>query len=303
MQWKNTWFLLVGLLVFSGCSKDEPADDQDVADGAGAVEQPPEALAEGVLGEVNGIPVSAEQFLLMIEPYPDRMKENLQGREYVFNALVDHLLLEGEAKRMGLDRDPDYMRKVDSYRRNLLANSLFEKVNQGGFEVTVEEALEYFKAHPEEFDRPEKVQVRHILLADKSEAQKVLKQIRKGGSFEKLARELSLDASTRSRGGDLGPFAKEQRPELASAAFALKKPGEVKGPVKTKRGFHLLQLVRRIEAKKDTFEGIKDSLQSRLRARKRQQVKKDLLQRLREEAQIQLDKQSLEALQIPMGGR
>jgi parvulin-like peptidyl-prolyl isomerase len=169
--------------------------------------------------------------------------------------------------------------------------------------VTAEEALEYFKAHPEEFDRPEKVHVRHILLADKGEATKLLKQIRKGGSFEQLARELSIDPSTRNRGGDLGPFTKEQRPELASAAFALKKPGEVKGPVKTKRGFHLLQLVRRIEAKKDTFEDIKDSLQSRLRARKRQDVKKDLLNRLRQEAQIQVDKQTLEALEIPLGGR
>lgn len=301
MKWKNIWFFSAVLLVFSGCAKDEPVGDETAADGA--VAEPQEPLAEGVLGEVNGIPVSSEQFLLMIEPYPDRMKENLQGREYVFNALVDHLLLEGEAKRMGLDRDPDYMRKVDSYRRNLLANSLFEKVNQGGFEVTVEEALEYFKAHPEEFDRPEKVQVRHILLAQKAEAQKLLKQIRKGGSFEQLAREFSIDASTRNRGGDLGPFAKEQRPELASAAFSLKKPGEVKGPVKTKRGFHLLQLVRRIEAKKDTFEQTKDSLISRLRARKRQQVKKDLLARLRQEAQIQVDKQTLEALEIPLGGK
>jgi peptidyl-prolyl cis-trans isomerase C len=303
MRCMTIWILLAGLLVFSGCSKDEPAGEEPAVDSGGAAKEPQEPLAEGILGEVNGIPVSSEQFLLMIEPYPDRMKENLQGREYVFNALVDHLLLEGEAKRMGLDRDPDYVRKVDSYRRNLLANSLFEKVNEGGFEVTVEEAREYFKAHPEEFDRPEKVQVRHILLADKGDAQKLLKQVRKGGSFEKMAREFSIDASTRDRGGDLGPFTKEQRPELASAAFSLKKPGEVKGPVKTTRGFHLLQLVRRIEAKKDTFEGVKDSLMSRLRARKRQDVKKDLLNRLRQEAQIQVDKQSLEALEIPMGGK
>lgn len=307
MQWKLLWILAMGLLLFSGCSKptgEEPVVEEEVAADAGAAAgERQEPLAEGVLGQVNGIPVSSEDFLRMIEPYPDRMKENLQGREYVFNALADHLLLEGEAKRLGLDRDPDYLRKVESYRRNLLANSLFEKVNQGDFEVTLEEARAYFDAHPDEFDRPEKVQVRHILLADRAEAQKVLKRIRKGAAFEQLARELSQDASTRDRGGDLGPFTSEQRPELAKAAFALKNPGEVKGPVETKRGFHLLQLVRRMEAKKETFEQVKDSLLSRLRARKRQEVKKDLLDRLRQAAQIQVDQQALEALDIPAGTR
>ena len=306
MKMKHAWILIIGLLAFAGCTTDkgeELGGEEEVADGGSAVQEPQEPLAEGVLGEVNGLPVSQEEFLRMIEPYPDRMKENLQGREYVFNALVDHVLLEGEAKRLGLDRDPDYMRKVDSYRRNLLSNSLFEKTNQGEFAVTPEEARAYFDSHPDEFDRPEKVQVRHILLAGKAEAQKVLKQIRAGASFEQKARELSLDASTRNRGGDLGPFSKKQRPELAQAAFALKKPGEVRAPVKTKRGYHLLQLVRRIPEKKETFEQVKDSLLSRLRARKRQGVKKELLARLRESAEIQVDKPALEALDIPMGGK
>ncbi len=306
MHWKLLWILAMGSLVFSGCPEDtgeEPPGGEVAADAGAAVEEPAhKPLAEGILGEVNGIPVNREEFLRMIEPYPDRMKENLQGREYVFNALVDHILLEQEAKRLGLDRDPDYLRKVESYRRNLLANSLFEKVNQGDFDVTEEEARAYFQAHPEEFDRPEKVQARHILLADRAGAQDVLKQIRKGASFEQLAQKLSQDASTRNRGGDLGPFTREQRPELAKVAFALKNPGEVKGPVKTKSGYHLLQLVRHIQAKKETFEQAKNSLISRLRARKRQEVKKGLLERLRQEAQIQVDQQALEALEVPMGG-
>jgi peptidyl-prolyl cis-trans isomerase C len=304
MRGMKVWVILALFLGCTACPSDESgkADkDNGETQPVDRVETPPD-MGEA-LAMVNGLPITQEEFLIYIEPYPNRMKENLQGREYVLNALTDQILLEGEAKRMGLDRDADYVRKVDSYRRNLLNNMLFEAMNQGEFQVTPQEAQEYFQSHPEEFDRPERVHIRHILLASEAEAKQVLKKIKKGGSFEQLARELSIDASTRNRGGDLGPFSREQRPELATAAFSIAKTSGIAGPVKTGRGYHLLQLVRRIPAKKESYEQIRDSLMSRLRARKRQDVKKQLLEKLRESAQIQVEKQALESLQVPMGAK
>jgi peptidyl-prolyl cis-trans isomerase C len=280
--------------------EDRPKEPSAPAD---RVETPPAPDRGDALATINGIPITREEFLLYIAPYPDRMKANLQGREYVINALTDQILLEGESRRLGLDRDPDYRRKVNSYRRNLLNNKLFEMVNQGEFSVTLEEARAYFKSHPDEFDRPEKVHARHILLATEKEAQDLHKKIKKGANFEQMAKQHSTDLSTRDRGGDLGPFSRDQRPQLAAAAFSISKPGGVAGPVKTRRGFHLLQMVRRFPAKRETFEQVRDSLLSRLRARKRQETKKDLLIKLREQAQIQIDRQSLESLQVTIGGK
>ena len=199
--------------------------------------------AREVLAEVNGIPVMKEEFLVQIEPYPDRMKESIQGRERILQSLVDQILLEGEAKRLGLDRDSEYVRKVESYRHNLLNSKLLDTLHKGGFAVTPEDARKYFDEHPEEFDRPERVQARHILVATGEEAQKVLEEIRAGLSFEKAAEKYSKDTSTRGRGGDLGTFSRKQRPELAKTAFSLSKPDQISRPVKTDRGFHLVQLV------------------------------------------------------------
>jgi len=299
------WLLVFVLVACMGCTgkKTDGEDQSKEPPSADRVETPATEDLGDALAKIDGIPVTTEEFLVYIAPYPIRMKENLQGREYVLNALTDQILLEGEAKRLGLDRDSDYRRKVDSYRRNLLNNKLFEMVNKGEFSVKPEEAQEYFESHPEEFDRPEKVHARHILLAGEKEARDLLKKIKKGADFEQMAKKHSMDPSTRDRGGDLGPFSRDQRPQLAVAAFSIAKPGGVAGPVKTQRGFHLLQMVRRIPAKKETFEQARDSLMSRLRARKRQDVKKELLTRLREQAQIQIDKQALESLQIPMGAK
>jgi peptidyl-prolyl cis-trans isomerase C len=302
----KTWILVVLMAGCAGCTgkkdggEDKPKEQTQPAD---RMETPEVTDLGDALAMINGIPISREEFLLYIQPYPDRMKENLQGREYVINALTDQILLEGEARRLGLDKDPDYRRKVDSYRRNLLNNQLFETTNKGEFSVTPEEAQAYFQAHPEEFDRPEKVQARHILVATEKEAQDLLKKIKKGANFEQLAKQHSLDPSTRDRGGDLGPFSRDQRPELAAAAFSISKPGGVAGPVKTGRGFHLLQMVQHFPAKKETFEQVRDGLLSRLRARKRQETKQELLAKLRQQAQIQIDKQALESLQITMGGK
>jgi len=72
-----------------------------------------------------------------------------------------------------------------------------------------------------------------------------LADIRAGAKFEELARKRSQDTKTRRRGGDLGYFAKGRMvPEFEAAAFALK-PGEVSEPVKSKFGWHLIQLVDR----------------------------------------------------------
>jgi peptidyl-prolyl cis-trans isomerase C len=297
MKYLKLCILFVVILAWVACSQKKGTEDKPASTSSNSTEsaKPP---AKDVLAEIDGTPITKGEFLEYIGPYPDRMKESVQGKEYVIQAMIDQVLLEGEAKKRGLDREPAYVAKVDAYRRNLLNNRLLESVNQAGFEVSVEDAKKYFEENPEEFDRPERVNVRHILVATVEQAKDLLSQVRKGASFEKLAREHSQDNFSKERGGELGAFNRKQRPDLAEAAFAIKKPGGLTGPVKTKRGFHILQLVARFPAQKDKFEKIRDSLINRLRARRRQDAKKQLLSAAREKAQIKVNQQALEKLEI-----
>jgi peptidyl-prolyl cis-trans isomerase C len=290
------------LLLAPACSRDS-SDRTERPPSAGTKLAPRDSGVlpprAGAVAEVNGIPVTREEFLRHIDPYPARMKETMQGREYVLKALVDHILLEAEAKRLGLDRDPDFVKKVESYRRNLLTNKLLDTVREQSFEVTPEEARAYFDAHPDEFDRPERFRGRHILLATEDEAKQILDRIRSGASFEQMAREHSRDSTTKQRGGDLGVFTARQRPDLAEA-FSQAKPGQVAGPIHTQRGFHLIQLIKRFPPEKKTFATAQESLATRLRARKRQETKQELLDKLREAAQVKIYEQELEKIQVPV---
>lgn len=90
---------------------------------------------------------------------------------------------------------------------------------------------------------PEVTEVQKQYTIEKLEG--IRARIQKGEKFETLAILYSQDPGSAPKGGDLGYFGRgEMVPEFEAAAFRLK-PGEVSGIIRTKYGYHLLQLVER----------------------------------------------------------
>jgi peptidyl-prolyl cis-trans isomerase D len=127
---------------------------------------------------------------------------------------------------------------------------------------------------PERFTQPEQRRVRHILFqvaepkddaAAKAKAEAALKRAQSGEDFGKLAQELSQDTGSAKNGGDLG-WAERSRyvGPFADAAFSMKE-GEIKGPVKTQFGYHILKLdgIQPVAVK--TFEQSKGDLDAEYR--------------------------------------
>ena len=122
----------------------------------------------------------------------------------------------------------------------------------------------YYREHADTYNTPEKRRARHILFkvaaddspetkgAKKTEAEKILAQIKKGGDFSQLAGQFSED-TTKAKGGDLGLFTRGQMVQpFEDSAFALKK-GEVSGVVETVFGYHIIKLEEIIPAKTQTL--------------------------------------------------
>jgi parvulin-like peptidyl-prolyl isomerase len=131
---------------------------------------------------------------------------------------------------------------------------------------------DFYAAHPEDFEQPETVHVRHILLltmdsatraplpddqvqAKKKQILDILKRARAGEDFAKLATQYSEDPGSKDNGGELPPFAKASVdpthamvPEFETAAFALE-TNQISDVITTSYGFHIIKLLDKTTAK------------------------------------------------------
>ena len=149
----------------------------------------------------------------------------------------------------------------------------------------------------EAFRTPERVKARHILLkttgkpaseeaAIKAKGESLLKQIKGGADFAKLAKENSEDGSS-ANGGDLGDWITHGQmvPEFDKAIFALK-PGETSDLVKTQYGYHIVQTLARQDAGVRTFGEVKGEIA----AQWKKQRANDLMTQASDKAQSALQK-------------
>ena len=126
----------------------------------------------------------------------------------------------------------------------------------------------YFDSVKDRFVEAEKRHARHILIqatgdeaATKAKADEVYAEVSKpGADFAALAKKYSQDAGSAAQGGDLGWAEKTffVKP-FADALFAMK-PGEIRGPIKTQFGWHIVQLEEIQPAKSKSFEDVKGEL-------------------------------------------
>jgi foldase protein PrsA len=87
----------------------------------------------------------------------------------------------------------------------------------------------------------QKVKCSHILVQKQSEAIAIHQRIKKGESFGKLAKELSIDTGSAKKDGNLGYFTKGMMVKpFEESAFKLQ-IGEMSEPVKTEFGYHIIK--------------------------------------------------------------
>lgn len=85
---------------------------------------------------------------------------------------------------------------------------------------------------------------KHILVKTKEEAEKIKQLLEKGGDFEKLARKHSTCPS-KKKGGNLGEFRRGDMVKAFDDVVFKKEVLKIHGPVKTRFGYHLIQILYR----------------------------------------------------------
>jgi peptidyl-prolyl cis-trans isomerase SurA len=165
--------------------------------------------------------------------------------------------------------------------------------------VSEKEMQEYYRDHPEKFEKDETFHVRQIFFKipenasaeDRkrinAKASSVLLEARSGKDFAELAKKYSDDSSAKD-GGDIGAFKKgEMLPEFENALLTLK-PGEVSEPFTTSAGLHIVQLVERSQGELIPFANVKAEVEDALYKKKSEERFNQWLADLRKGASIDI---------------
>ena len=176
---------------------------------------------------------------------------------------------------------------------------LDQEASRAPAEVTDQEAMVFYQTNPALFESGERVRASHILRrfpdgatpsqkeAVREEVKRLLARVKKGEDFAKIAKEVSQDAGSAGKGGQLADFSRGQMtPAFEQAAFALK-PGEISDVVETPFGFHIIQLHERLPSQRMTFEAAKASIKQHIVAARRQAYIEKLVASLRARARIE----------------
>jgi len=169
----------------------------------------------------------------------DQLEQNVQ--ESLVKAYINLKLLEKEVAKSKIEDSKDFGDKVDNFKKQLAQSELVNKIIA---EKVTDKLLEdEYEKFVQEMKGKEEIKVKHILVKTLKEAESVKQKLSKGEKFADLAKKLSEDIGSKSKGGEVGYFAKGQTdPAFEEKAFSLKK-GETSSPVETQFGFHIIQLV------------------------------------------------------------
>ena len=207
--------------------------------------------------EASGRPVTPEVL--------DQIKQELIAREVFMQA----------ARKRGLDASDDYKTQLELARQTILIRQLFADFQKKNPVTDADIKGEYDKFVKENGGK--EYRKRHILVETESDAKALIAEIKKGGSFEELAKKASKDPGSGANGGDLDWAAPASYvPEFSNALVKLAKGQMTETPVKTQFGFHIIRVDDIRDAQLPQFEEVKGQISQQLQQQKLAKFQEDL---------------------------
>jgi len=248
------------------------------------------------IATVNDAKITVKDYQELLQRVPPNYQSFIKNQKAkVVNDMITQELLFQEAKKQNLGDDKTVLEMLENMKKQIMVQRLLQKQVADQVVVPDKEVKEYFEAHKEEFNLPERVKAAHILVKTKEEADTVLGKAKKNEDFAKLAQEYSIDPS-KVNGGDLGYFERGRMiPEFETAVFALK-PGEISGVVKTQFGFHIIKLLDKKPVEARQYGEVEAEIKAKLLQEKQASAFNKLIETLKNQSKVSVDEKTLEKL-------
>jgi peptidyl-prolyl cis-trans isomerase C len=304
--------ILMAAAMLSSCQKDMPAD---------------------IVAQVNSDSITVPEFtaelIPLVEGYqtpPTPQEENdfKNLKKALLDQLIEKRLILNEAQKMGITVSDDEVedafafikrsypqgrfdevvrdeaarrRWKEGLRQRLLIEKVINRVSQLTSPLDEHALRKYYKKHRSEFVVPDQVRVRQIVVKDRQEAEGLLKRIKRGDSFEELARRHSIGPEA-EMGGDLGFFGRGDMPEEFDVVFSLK-AGETSDIVQSPYGYHIFQVIARRDQTKSNYDDVKEQVKKMMVREEEDKIFRAWLKKVKKRASIMVNKKALENIELP----
>ncbi len=199
--------------------------------------------------------------------------------EQVKGTVPEDVNFDQALAQMGMT-EPELREEI---KREIMVQKLVENKLETLPEVGEDQAQAFYEDRKEQFTRKDSAEVRHILVkveegadketleAKKAEAERLRKKLKEGAEFAELAKAHSDCGSARS-GGNLGLIEKGRTvPAFEKAAFS-QETGKIGPVVKSKYGYHIIEVLNKNEAGTLAFEEVKEDIINHLGRSQKQEA-------------------------------
>jgi peptidyl-prolyl cis-trans isomerase C len=248
---------------------------------------------ERVVISIGNQKLTAQEVERTVEALPPESQAfySGQGRKFLPQYLVQMAILSDEARKHGLQADPQVQEAIKIVTDAILANAERVRIEKSIL-VSEEQLQEIYQTKRTSLDE---VRIRHILLRTanssiaypaapsrpalpEAEARKKLEDLRKriqgGADFAQLAQQYSEDLNTAGAGGDLGYINRQKAlPPITNAAYALA-PGQVSDIIQTPYGLELIKLE---DHRVKPLAEVRKDLEAQIRRTKAEQAIQELV--------------------------
>lgn len=265
--------------------------------------QPPPPVKATPVATVNGEEITREAFrskmaeetALTRREVPLKAQQLSLLKEAVLNRLIEELCMLQRARALSLtvsraeveeriaeirkdygdggfsslfgDGGIGYEAWKQALEKRMVLEKLIAREVNAGVQVTDEEAERYYTANRKIYQSERRVRAAQIVVRDRDRAEEILKRLKRGEDFGKVAREASIGPEA-AREGDLGFFERGTMPETIDRVIFSLPAGKVSGVIQSPYGFHIIKVLERQQRGGKTFADAKERVSDDLRKMK-----------------------------------
>lgn len=264
-----------------------------------AEDKPAAAGGDPVVARVNGQEIRRSAVIEELQAMGPQAQQVPPQVLYpqILQRLVITKLVSSEGYKQKLQDDAEVKSRLKEAEENIVADVYVKKTVSP--KITDDKLKAKYDELAAKFKPEDEVRARHILVPTEAEANEVIKQLKGGADFAKLAQEKSKDSGSFKQGGDLGYFTKTAMVKpFADAAFGMKVGQVSDKPIKTDFGYHVIKVEDKRKTAPPPVTEVKEQLRTQVGQEMAQQLVKDLETKAKIE-RFNLDGSPLQAAEAP----